>query len=444
VWRVPKTFFFVRTWKIAYKRSSMNLKFTSKKQESTTRKYNVKPPIFVRRGHSRLVLMSAAAALLILPVLPLVQVQAIVCSPAGTTGLTAKIVATPSGQTISGLTIDATGCDIGVYVGPGIVNVTISGNTISGANDHGIFIQDSSGDTVSGNTVQGNGGPGRHACPMGVTTGCILEDKAIGLAGTSSSTVSGNLVSNNMADGGISISDDGAIDPGAPNAGNANPGNNNLVLGNTVSNNAFGCGIVAASYNAGEGVSGNIIGGNSVTTGPTVSVPLVGGIVLADDTPGTSGTHELSSNNQILNNFISGGLIPGIIVHANAPFDDVVNTLIQGNAVSGNGFLGGPFDAGMPVGINVVAEVPGLATITGTNLNLNSVSSDYYGLWYCNTTPAYAGNTFSTTVPVGTCPTTRGVPEFPFGMFIVVAAALMLLLVIRKRAVGLLPGGESF
>ena len=53
--------------------------------------------------------------------------------PAGSTGLTARIVAT-SGQTISGK-VDATGCDIGIYIGPGITNVKVKDATISGANE---------------------------------------------------------------------------------------------------------------------------------------------------------------------------------------------------------------------------------------------------------------------------------------------------------------------
>ena len=44
------------------------------------------------------------------------NVQAANCLQAGNTGLTASIVAHP-GQTITGA-VDATGCDLGIYVGP--------------------------------------------------------------------------------------------------------------------------------------------------------------------------------------------------------------------------------------------------------------------------------------------------------------------------------------
>ena len=91
------------------------------------------------------------------------------CTSVPSIGLTAEVVAT-NGQTITsaGGNIDATGCDIGIYVGPGINGVTIGGTpasngmTISGANDTGIFAEDNSSLTVQNNTIQGNGvAPGR-------------------------------------------------------------------------------------------------------------------------------------------------------------------------------------------------------------------------------------------------------------------------------------------
>src|SRR5690348_4066802 len=65
------------------------------------------------------------------------------CSPAGTTGLTTLMVA-HSHQVISGKTIDATGCDVGIFVPPGSTNVVIMRDDVSGAGIHGIFVQDSS------------------------------------------------------------------------------------------------------------------------------------------------------------------------------------------------------------------------------------------------------------------------------------------------------------
>lgn len=363
------------------------------------------------------------------------------CLPAGSTGLTAYMIATP-GQTISGQTIDATGCDIGIYVPSTATGVTITGSTITGANDHGIFVQDvSTGVTITDNMVTGNGGPGTHACSA-ISPPCINEDKGIELVGTSNSLISGNTVQYNMADGGIGVADDGAIDPGAPNPGVPNAGNNNVIENNIVTDNAFGCGIVVASYNAGEGVSGNIVQDNTVTVTSPPPPPYVGGVVLADDTPGTSTTPEVSMNNQIIDNTITGGLIPGIIVHANAQYDQVINTLVQGNILSNNGFEGGQ-DAASPVGINIVAEVPGLATITGTNVLNNNVTNDYYGVWYCNTSPSISGTTGNPTIYVASCAQPAGVPEFPFatlGLSLVLALGFVFIALMRRMSLPLRRG----
>ena len=83
-------------------------------------------------------------------------------------GFTAKVVA-HSGQTIRGA-INATGYDVGVYIGPGVHNVRVLGARITGANDHGILVQDAYNDLIKGNTVLSNG-LNRHAG--------LQEDKAI-------------------------------------------------------------------------------------------------------------------------------------------------------------------------------------------------------------------------------------------------------------------------
>jgi parallel beta-helix repeat protein len=115
------------------------------------------------------------------------------------------------------MTINAAGYDLGIYVCPGTSNVQITGNTVTGAKDHGIFVQDASHITVDGNLVTGNGIPG-SACPPSGTPpkGCVPEDKGIQMVGTSNSAITNNVVSYNSADGGIGIADDGPQNPGAP------------------------------------------------------------------------------------------------------------------------------------------------------------------------------------------------------------------------------------
>ncbi|MDG6994285.1 MAG: right-handed parallel beta-helix repeat-containing protein [Nitrososphaerota archaeon] len=370
-------------------------------------------------------------------IFPGVRTYAVSCSPAGTTGLDALIVVSTNGATLDPVTlgystVNAAGCDVGIYVAPGTSGVTISGLTITGANDHGIFVQDASSITITGNTVYGNGVTATGLCsPPTVVTNCIFEDKALQLVGTSNSLVSGNFVRQNLKDGGISVTDDGAVDPGAPNAGNANPGNDNTISNNEVFDNIGGCGIVVAAYDAGEGVSGNIIEDNTVSGGFISGNPYVGGIVVAADEPSTTVT-----NNQVIDNKVNGSLIPGIIVHANTPGDSVSGTLISGNTLQNNGFMGGN-DAPQPAGINIVAEIPGLTSITSTTVTSNTVLNDYYGVWYCNTSPSVSGTSGNPTVYIASCAQPTGVPEFPLsaiGFSLVMAIGLVMIALMRKMS----------
>ncbi len=340
-------------------------------------------------------------------VVPAAPVRADGCvANAGGTGFSAAIDATP-GQVISG-SVDATGCDVGIYVGPGANGVVVSGATVTGANDHGVFAEDVSGLVIIGSTISGNG-----ISPHGG----VPEDKAVALAGTTDALVRGNTVENNMADGGISIVDDGpSIDPGAPVATATTPfaGTGNVVTGNLVEDNAFGCGIVVAAYNPGAGVSGNVVSKNTVIGGwsgaPFASIPYVGGIVIAADSPFTTAT-----NNKVLNNVVSGSVIPGIIVHSNAPGDYVSGTMLIKNEVSDNfGLLSNtgeptPNDAPQPTGINIVAEIfpgePSPPVLTDTQVLSNSVSNDVNGVWLCNSVGTHIANlaTASVSNSIATC-----------------------------------------
>ncbi|MGH9062059.1 MAG: hypothetical protein ACRDZY_21465, partial [Acidimicrobiales bacterium] len=69
---------------------------------------------------------------------------AVACHAAGNSGLTASVVAT-KGQTIAGANVNATGCDVGIFVGKGVTGVTIKGATVTGAADQGILALDTSG-----------------------------------------------------------------------------------------------------------------------------------------------------------------------------------------------------------------------------------------------------------------------------------------------------------
>ncbi|MCL4423599.1 MAG: right-handed parallel beta-helix repeat-containing protein, partial [Actinobacteria bacterium] len=313
------------------------------------------------------------------------------CQTAGGTGLTATMIAT-TGENIIDQTINAAGCDVGIYVPPGSSGVTISDSTVEHANDHGIFVQDSSDITIENDTVTDNG--------LAPDTS-INENKAIQLVGTSGSTISGNTVTGNYADGGIGIADDGPnVDPGAPDpsAKAPVPSDGNTVSGNTVSDNYSGCGIVLAAYNPGAGIGNSTVSDNKVIGSPGKfgpHGPVIGSVVVAADDPATS-----VSNITVTGNTIVGGFIP-LVVHSNAPKDTVSNVSITDNTITANdwGAVDGP---PVPAAIIVAATQippPVTPTITSTTITGNTISHDFYGVWIAGaaTATTTSPNSFSLT-----------------------------------------------
>ena len=302
-----------------------------------------------------------------------------VCTAAGTTGLTAALVAV-SGEKIGG-SVNAAGCDIGIYVGPGVTNVHIVGAVVKYANDHGIFVQDTSGVTIRDSTITDNG-IASHKCGSPPS---IPEDKANELTGTTGVVVQRNVISHNVADGGIGVSDDGAIDPGAPAPGTPMVSSGNVIRDNLIVDDAFGCGIVLAAYDAGSGVTGNVVRDNLVMGSTPGTGPFVGGIVVAADAPGTWVWQNVVQGNQIYHS-----VIPGIVVHSNSPGDRVWNNTLISNTMTYNGFQAPPNDPTSPNGIEVVAEVhPGEMSppsLTNTTLRDNTVYHDAIGVWLCDET----------------------------------------------------------
>ena len=285
--------------------------------------------------------------------------------------------------------VSAVGSRYGIHVlGEGASGTTIESLTVKGANDHGIFVQDSSGVTVEHNVVVGNG-LDPNKCPPAPTPPsgpCIAEDKAVEFSGTSYSTIVANTVDNNVADGGIGIADDGSNSPGSPTAGTPSPGVGNLVSGNTVIGNIGGCGIVVAAYNPGEGVVNNMVSNNYVVNG------LPGGIVVAVDIPHTSAV-----NNSVIYNTVFNNQIPGVIIHSNTPGDLVSGTKVIGNTISGNaGF--GPKTAG----INLIGNINGSTIVSDTVISGNVLHNEYFGVLAQNatSTTVLPDNSFDTSVTV--------------------------------------------
>lgn len=369
-----------------------------------------------RITRSEIIIISTLSILLIATVAPRVAaVSPSECVPAGATGLTAFMVAS-SHQVIKGISVDATGCDVGIYIGPGSTHVVIKDVTVTGANDHGIFVQDASHITVEHSLVTGNG-VARHACPTPVSPPpCIREDKAVELVGTSNSIITDNVVSRNAADGAIGISDDGPAsvggNPGAltDSATAPHSSQNDRVTRNVIVDNTNGCGIIVAGYDANVGVRNIEVRDNTIVGIAPASpdqLPPFGGpfggpgsfdgqIVVAADGPFTT-----VSNVEVVGNNLDGSLLPGIVLHSNIFGDTISNINIERNTLTDNGwyppFFGPPGDTNVPLfpdttGISVVAEVGIFPSSLGpapvishTTLDSNTVLGDKIGVWLCGT-----------------------------------------------------------
>jgi len=288
-------------------------------------------------------------------------------------GFTAKVVA-HSGQTIHGA-IDATGFDLGVYIGPGVHDVKVLGARVTGANDQGILVQDAHDILIRNSTVENNS----------MHRGAGLEElKAITIAGSRRVVAVGNTVEGN-GDGGIGIYDDGPNSPHtiAPVAIDRNgvPGMDNVVSGNEIADNLNGCGIVVSGKNPGGGVRDNLVSYNTIrgfdpAAGDTT--PGVGGIVVAG---GEFGAVDVV-HTVVFHNAVTGGFIPGISLHASAPAS-LAGTWLVDNTLTRNG--GTPNSRGVEI-----AGAPG--TIAGTQVLDDRVIGDYFGVFHVGDTGTRIAN----------------------------------------------------
>lgn len=309
-------------------------------------------------------------------------------------GFTAKVVA-QSGQTISG-PINATGYDLGIYIGPGVHHVRVIGARVTGANDEGILVQDTHDVLIENSTVSGNT---QHPAQDLHHPGQNLQElKAISLTGTHHVVVSGNTVTGN-GDGGIGVYDDGpnSSQINAPVAIDSNgvPSFGNVVFGNVVKDNLNGCGIVVSAKNPGGGVRNNLVAHNTVLGfDPATNDmnPGVGGIVVAGGSLGAVSVDR----NVVEGNTITGGFIPGISLHASAP-GQVTRTALVENLLTRNGVGAG----GQTEGIEILTATAG--AIDRTQVVRDRVVDDYYGVFHAGDTRTDIDGlqTSGVTVPVG-------------------------------------------
>jgi hypothetical protein len=313
-------------------------------------------------------------------------------------GMTAAIDIEGAPTTLTGTTVDATGCNLGIYVGPGADGTVLDNVTVSGASDHGVLVQDVADVVIRDSTITHNGldiatlpgGVPRSQVPgcqdTDPTTPCatLTEDKALTLLGTTDAVVENNTIADNVGDGGISVNDDGNWPSmSVLSQGQSRPAVGNVLRNNTISGNLSGCAIVLSAWNPGQGVNHNVVVGNMVTGQPFSGV--TGSLVVAADPPGTA-----AIGNMVLHNTVTYSLIPGIIVHSNAPGDLVSQTKIVHNTlIADNWAKGADSVPGKSVGIAIASEAAAAAVpsvLTNTLLVHNSISDEDYGIWTSHAT----------------------------------------------------------
>lgn len=279
--------------------------------------------------------------------------------------------------------VNASGLENGiVVVGPTAAGSVVEGFSVVSADNHGIFVQDSSNVRIENNLAANNGQNPQAG---------LGENKAVQLTGTSDSTISGNTIVGNLY-GGAGITDDGPIDASwnasaAPGsnipAGTPNPGNNDSISGNTIINNRPNhCAIVVSSYNQGEGVSNNVVSGNVVVDNQN-------GVILAADVSNT-----IAINNTVIGNNIVDNGEGGVIVHSNAPGDVVTDNSIVNNVISGDGYL--------PTLEGVIVGGEGPVAVTDTTIAGNTFQNEGIGVQIVNgNNTMVGGNTMTATVKLG-------------------------------------------
>ena len=297
-----------------------------------------------------------------------------------------------NGQTITGATVDATGCDIGIYVGSAINSVTITDTTVSGANNEGILAEDNTGLTITGSTIQDNG-----AAP----TPKIPDGHALMLDGVVSAMITNNTISNN-ADGGIGLADNGPVDPGTPNPGppprsrhrqhhqRQHPDGQHRWLRHRRR------GLGPGRRHRRHTVQNNTVTGTSGKFGP--NGPDIGQIVVADDAAGASVTNTTINGNTVSQSFVIGHHAARqrparrhLGHHDHQQHADPDNNWGFANAAPSTDAIA-----------LIVESFPGAlaASISGTSISGNTITNQVVAIWIRGATTTTVGAN-SITLPAG-------------------------------------------
>ncbi|WP_162308115.1 right-handed parallel beta-helix repeat-containing protein [Segeticoccus rhizosphaerae] len=320
------------------------------------------------------------------------------CTPnVDNSGLSAAVVA-HSHQYLANRRVDATGCDIGIFVGPGVQHVTVNDVVVTGANFQGILAYDTSYLTIKNSRIHDNGfhtlDSSAPALPGSGLHSYVGQSFGISLFGVSWSTVENNRVTDNGR-GGIGVMDTGANNPGTINQNPSAPlraSTHDRVVGNTMSANYGGCGLVAATQNFGGHLSHLFLAGNRIIGTGTMSEsgPDVAGIVVAADLP-----NSWVSDVSVVGNKVTNSFEGGVIVNAEAFNSSTRNVAVLGNTLRANnwGAQEAPDTAGVIVFANPGAEVPPGADApknVHTVVAGNRITEQFYGIYSVGDFPPIA------------------------------------------------------
>jgi hypothetical protein len=277
-----------------------------------------------------------------------------ICTPTGFFRDNINLTAAQIGGNVTG-DLDATGCNIGVYYGPGTTTGTVNNATVRGANYFGI-VNNGGIVSVTNSTITQIGEPVFNGTQHGVGIYFAVE-------GNSTGTITANHVTSYQKNGivvngigsratisGNTVTGGGAINYIAQNGIEVGYGATGTVSGNMVSGNAY-TGPNGASSTGILVFGGAWLGaGVSYTTGVSVKQNTLTnndvGVDLfnADDSFGAPAT---KTNNSVVNNSISNDFVTNTTGDKMAPtacgyqagVSDVGNhDSILGNKVSGAGY----------------------------------------------------------------------------------------------------------
>ncbi|SRR5579875_1298341 len=293
-----------------------------------------------------------------------IATQAQTCTPTGFyrdgINMTAALIA--SGD-VSGETIDATGCNIGIYYKPG-TSGTVDSVTVSHANYFGILV---AGDIENADGSFSN--PGATSVDItnsnisnigespfnGDQHGVAIYYHAFAAGSSATGTVSGNMISlyqkgGIVVDGpgsaasvsGNTVSGNGPVDYIAQNGIQIGFGASGQVMRNTVTGNSYtGNGLASSAGILIFGGCQQYFGNFPLTIGVQVVKNIVGdstpadgndlGVALANYDPTCLMAPTTATNNKVVNNTITN--------------DETTNT--SGNGAANEGYQAGVYDSGV-------------------------------------------------------------------------------------------------